>query len=369
MTPIKDNTRVLFDGGVFANNRQRGIQRYLLELIKRFPLPCNVLMDLPQVCDEMPDRQIIWRNEFFPKKRYELAGRLAAKLKKNFWNTPLEGYGCYFTAYFGKNPLADKIPSIAVLHDMVLEEFPYYFAGNLEAGVRAKKECLNSASKIIAISEATKKSLGRVYPEYLAKTETIYHGAEHLRNVPSHPIAGEQSRQPYVLFVGDRAGYKNFHMVLEAMATTSWPDEIGLRVVGKEFSHVERLMLRSRGLASRVMHCGKVSDSELAHLYSAAHLFIFPSLVEGFGFPLLEAQSLGVPVAASASDVFYEVGGIDAFEAFDPLDASSISRAVASAFQSPRAEVLRARGLANVKRFSWDTCARETVNLIQKESA
>jgi glycosyltransferase involved in cell wall biosynthesis len=174
------------------------------------------------------------------------------------------------------------------------------------------------------------------------------------RRHPTSPPA-----TPHVLFVGDRKAYKNFTAVLDAMTCPDWGGDLPLRVVGPPFSPGEQAEIAARGLRDRIEHAGRLSDSALREAYARAAVFLFPSLMEGFGFPLLEAQAAGAAVAASDTRVFNEIGG-PAFERFDPRDPSTMAAAVRSSLTLSRAAELRRLGLENVRRFSWETAARMT---------
>ena len=159
--------------------------------------------------------------------------------------------------------------------------------------------------------------------------------------------------------------YKQFRMVLDAMTCPSWPTQVNLVVIGKEFSAGEVLLLDRMGLRNRVVWAGQVSDGELKSWYKSARAFIFPSLEEGFGFPSLEAQGIGTPVVCSDIPVFRETCGDSALY-FDPHRAECLAIAVLEIMNEEKVSILKERGYVNVRRFSWDKCAEQTVRVFEE---
>jgi glycosyltransferase involved in cell wall biosynthesis len=115
------------------------------------------------------------------------------------------------------------------------------------------------------------------------------------------------------------------------------------------------------GLEESVLLIGGVPDTDLPALYSAASVFVLPSLYEGFGLPLLEAMACGTPIACANSTSLPEVAG-DAAVFFDPLDVAAMADAIAGVLTDEAlAESLRARGFARVANYTWDQTAQKTV--------
>jgi glycosyltransferase involved in cell wall biosynthesis len=170
----------------------------------------------------------------------------------------------------------------------------------------------------------------------------------------------------YVLHVGTLHPRKNLVRLIEAFALLG-DEGLQLALCGERGwlpRSIER-RVQELGIADRVRLVGYVDDRDLAALYSAAACFAYPSLFEGFGFPVLEAQACGTPVVASNSSSIPEVAG-DAAVLVDPLDTTSISRGLERALND---EELRRglveRGFANVARFSWVRCAEQTLDVLE----
>ena len=168
----------------------------------------------------------------------------------------------------------------------------------------------------------------------------------------------------YILFVGAVVERKNLRRVLEA-CTTLWARGQGLPlvVVGPTSARSSGILsaVRASGLAERVQFTDYVPESDLPSLYAAASVFVYPSLYEGFGIPVIEAMACGTPVITSTVSSLPEVAG-EAALTVDPTSSDAIRAALESLLSNPALrEDLRARGLAQAAKFTWDRAARETL--------
>lgn len=348
--------RILIDGVAFQN-RQSGIQRYYVEMLRRLPECEPTFFINGTATAPVPEKiPVVPRREYFPVPTWNVPLRAWRKLNRRWRPTPLPKADVFHSTYFTRSPQSG-LPEVVTVHDMVHECFPYHFIGDVNADIVRHKDCILNAAAIIAISAATRDDLLSIYPEVGGRVHVIHHGAEHLRS--SLLPASTASGPPYVLYVGDRGGYKNFSTLIGALGESEWPVEIRLKVVGWEFTHAERLFFRQRGVESQVLHVGHVSDAELLALYQQAEAFIIPSMCEGFGFPLVEAQAAGVPVVASNIPVFREIGGTGVCY-FAPLNPTELARSVNKALTPSWRKQAIESGRQNITRFSWDKCAQKT---------
>jgi glycosyltransferase involved in cell wall biosynthesis len=173
-------------------------------------------------------------------------------------------------------------------------------------------------------------------------------------------MRSEQNTKPFVLYLGQRRDYKNFPRVLEAFAAWRHNNEVSLCVVGPAWSADELAVLSSLDLRERVIALGHVADSTLADLYNKASAFIYPSLHEGFGLPLLEAMAAGCPIIASNIPSTREVAG-DYPMYFEPTSTEDLISSLSVALDKGRNFATRRMGVGIVSRYSWDTTARLTV--------
>ncbi len=353
--------RILIDGVAFQN-RQSGIQRYYFEMLRRLPYcESTFFLNRPAQAPLPGNCHVVQRLENFPAPAWNLPMRAWRKVSRRWCRTPLPKANVFHSTYFTRSP-QKGLPEVVTVHDMVHECFPYHFIGDVNADIARHKDCILNAAAIIAISAATRDDLLSIFPEVGGRVHVIHHGAEHLQSSPlPDPTA---CGPPYVLYVGDRGGYKNFSTVINALGEADWPAEIHLKVVGWEFTTAEWFFFRHRGVESRVIHAGRVSDGELLALYRQAEAFIMPSMCEGFGFPLVEAQAAGVPVVASDIPVFREIGG-DGVSYFAPLNPTDLARAVKKALTPAWRKRAIELGHQNVCRFSWEKCAQKTAAVLR----
>ena len=267
---------------------------------------------------------------------------------------------CHFT-YYNTKALkhVPNRPIVITVYDMIHELFPEYFVN--DETFKHKKQLVESASRIIAISENTKKDLVKFYNIPESRISVVYLGCSFEKLEMTRTTKSPLVNQKYILFVGDRKGYKNFDFLLKAMAPLLKKIS-DLKVVcagGPNFNQLENNLIESLNLVNQVSHA-QVNDYQLAELYRHAQLFIFPSLYEGFGLPLLEAFHCGCPVACSNSSAFLEIAEDAAFF-FDPSNEDSIHHSVFELISSPtlRSE-LSERGKRRVKAFSWEKTAQQT---------
>ena len=160
----------------------------------------------------------------------------------------------------------------------------------------------------------------------------------------------------YILFVGERGGYKNFYRFLDAVAPVLKERKINLVCAGsKPFCKSEEETMLRLGIRNHVTWIAP-NDGQLNQLYHKALLFVYPSLYEGFGLPILEAFSNQCPIAISNTRCFAEVGG-NAAEYFDPYNAVSITQAINNVLSSSiRADELREAGKLQLQKFPLRLC-------------
>nr|WP_315208156.1 glycosyltransferase family 1 protein [uncultured Albidiferax sp.] len=264
-------------------------------------------------------------------------------------------YDDYFLPYMGEKPF------VLTVYDMIHEIYPECFS--LADKVSEKKRNLaKMAHKIVAISECTKRDLIRFFgvsSEKIAVTHlaSSMHAATGGAALPPF-VAALPER--YVLFVGARTIYKNFYFFINSMRSLMEADPtLHIVCTGGPFHKNEKTFFEIHGIANRV-HQHAASDSELELLYQRALAFVFPSLYEGFGIPVLEAFSNACAVVLARAGSLPEIAG-DAAVYFEPKDAQSVHAAMAEVLYQPgrRAELV-ARGQQRLQQFSWRRTCEET---------
>lgn len=255
---------------------------------------------------------------------------------------------------------ANGLPTVATVHDMIPEQFPAMFPdGSPHA---AKQAVLNRADAVICVSNTTKSDL-------------IQHFGSRFRSAAVVPLGvSDAFRQPaltplrlpgsYVLFVGDRTGYKDFPVLLDAMAiiTHRVPDTWLVCVGGGRWSPWERETIARAGLADR---CARLdlTDDELVQAYRSTEAFVFPSRYEGFGLPTLEAMAAGAPALLANTPALEEVGDQAALY-FTASDAGDLAEKLMTVLLDRRErERLRGTGQSRASVFTWSRTAALTASV------
>lgn len=224
---------------------------------------------------------------------------------------------------------------------------------------------LKSASKIIAVSNATKKDLVNRIGISPQKITVIYEGFDKQLFKPSF------NPQPknYFLFVGTVQPRKNLERVIKAFASYLHGNKGQFVIAGSKgwLSDGIYQLPKKLGIENQVKFLGYVADKDLPALYSGAKALLFPSLFEGFGLPILEAQACGCPVITSNISSMPEVAGRGAI-LVDPYNIEDIVKGMKRVKGKGEREKLIEQGFKNVKRFSWEKSARETLKVLETAS-
>ncbi len=227
-----------------------------------------------------------------------------------------------------------------------------------------KQVALRNADHVICISENTRRDLIELFQVPEHRTSVVYLGHSLIGKTAVDDKFHLPGNKPYLLYVGNRDGYKNFANLIRAYSQSPELEKSFAMVFfgGGGFTDEEQRSMRSLGISTEDVHHVEGNDQVLANLYSGAVAFIYPSLYEGFGIPPLEAMALGCPVICSGTSSLPEVVG-DAAELFNPHDPNDICEAIERVVSSQqRSSILIARGYQRVKQFSWEKCALETLN-------
>lgn len=251
----------------------------------------------------------------------------------------------YFLSYV-------KTPFVITVHDLIPESEPENWS---QGWLDSRKQIFPNAKYIFAASINTKNDLLRYYPEIEeSKIVVIYHGY-----TPVISNKEIKKLEKYILFVGNRDGYKNFNNFIQACAPILHENkELKLFCTGHKFSQEEKEILSHLKISNKVVQ-NRVSEDQLRNLYKNAQLFVFPSLKEGFGMPILEAWGNECATALSNSGPFPEIAE-DAAVYFDPNNIEDIQKCIIRLLND---EDLRnsliEKGRNRLKLFTWENSARE----------
>jgi glycosyltransferase involved in cell wall biosynthesis len=368
--------KVVFDAQAFSFQEYGGITRYFTHLYESFvKMPDVAPALLLKYSNNHYLRELgLDAAPFFANHRFKGRNEIIKMLNRRYvkkrlgrMHAPYLFHPTYYDPYFLE--CIDDHPFVMTVYDMSHELYPDMFA-KLDFTAAQKKKSIPAAHRLIAISQHTKNDLMRLYgiPDeridviYLANSLSAAHAAD---RTAAGGLQGLPDR--YVLFVGTRKAYKNFTVLLHAMASLPAGNRAtmlfcagGGKFTSEELQEFERL-----GMSHRVRQ-QNVNDAELAVLYANAEAFVFPSLYEGFGIPVLEAFACGCPAILSDRSSLPEVGG-GAAEYFDPENIDNLAAVVSRVLNDRTlADLMRARGAERVRQFSWDATALNTRRVYEK---
>ncbi len=229
---------------------------------------------------------------------------------------------------------------------------------------------------IIAISNSTKNDIVRHYPfakDKIYVTPLAYDIKRFNDNISSIDVRRIKNRysivSDYVLYLGTLKPSKNIEGLIEAFSKLSNENEIKLVIAGKKGWMYESIYkkVKDLGLPDRVIFTDFVSEADKPGLIAGAKVFVLPSFWEGFGLDILNAMACGVPVVASNAGSLPEIVG-DAGILVDPESPDDIFRGIKDVLSAPPSQYNKMveKGLARVKRFSWEECARQTLKIIRE---
>lgn len=354
-----------------ANVKNRvGTGVYTLELLKQFAslkspafqifLKENPLPDLPKETANF--KYII----FGPKKFWT---QFALPIKLTFGEKP----NVFFSpAHYG--PRYSKVPFVVTIHDLSYLHFPELFRKeDLLQLTNWSKYSIEKAAHILVPSQSTKNDIIKNYDIKQEKITVTYEGYNKTLFKPSaktvikkvkdkYKIVGE-----YIIFVGTLQPRKNIEKLIDAFSQIK-NSKLNLVIVGKKGWLYDSILQKSKELkiGNRVTFTDFVPSDDLPALISGAEVYVNPSLWEGFGIPVIEAQACGVPVAVSNTSSLPEIVGNSGL-LVDPESTESISAGIKKVItdEKLRQDLIK-RGLANAKRFSWESCANQTVAVLAK---
>lgn len=358
-----------FDFQAFSMQQYGGISRYFCELIvaltEQYELDLDVVAPFfinRYLSDLKQNQQVKVTGSAIPhihkSKFYQTLGAVnyaVSKAKLGFKRPDI----VHETYYYPKRVAPESAKTVVTVHDMIHEKFSQLFQDNNPLS-REKKLAIDRASKVICVSKNTRQDLIELLGVDPNKISVVYHGCS-LKNVHPQPIPGA-IQSPYILYVGSRGEYKNFQRLLEAYAASAAlrSDFSLICFGGGSFSKIELQQLNQLGITEGKILQVSGGDRVLTSLYKQAAAFVYPSLYEGFGIPLLEAMTLHCPVVCSNTSCMPEVVETAA-ELFDPYSVDSIVLALEKVlFSASRTQELIEQGLERVTAFSWSKCAEQT---------
>ncbi len=344
--------KIHFDNLIYSLQRAGGISTYWTELISR------LLRDQHEVSfSELPHQNISRQGLDIPEQYLTLTKGKRVLLNR-FKVLPLaaEKDPFIFHSSYNRTTRNPNARQVITIHDFVHEKF--YRGLRRYLHLYQKNKAIIAAEKIIVVSENTKKDLLHFHP-YLQEEHisVIYNGV----STEFYPLASEgaTANRPYLLFIGSRAYYKNFHFAIDLLQRLR---EFDFYLVGSALSPQEISLLNQK-LSGRWKMFTNIDNPQLNRLYNAAYALIYPSSYEGFGIPLLEVMKTGTPFVALNKSSIPEVAG-NAGILVDELDLDAFEAAIRRIQGNETS--LSALGQQQADKFSWEKCFQETLQVYQK---
>jgi len=366
---------VVVDGVIYGSQARGGISRLFSEILLRM---CEVddslhitLLTKGRLKQALPQHQRITHRSIPNIERYLRPKRIWKSLipaADGLIQKVLVGQGSgkvwhstYYTLLQGW-----RGHSVVTVHDMIFERFRDFYSGPSADRFRErKKQCICNADAVICVSETTRRDVKSFYDLDSDSIYVVPHACSDVfrQLEQSADTSTLPTDQPFLLYVGVRSPYKNFGMLIQAYSKWRRRKEVALVLVGERpWPDEGRRQLAQLQIQNRVQLLQDVDDETLCRLYNKTAAFVFPSLYEGFGIPLLEAMTCGCPIVASRIPSTIEVAG-DCPIYFNPMEEDDLLNALDVAlFEGRNSERVRA-GLERVKSYSWDKTAAETLEV------
>jgi glycosyltransferase involved in cell wall biosynthesis len=308
-----------------------------------------------------------WSHDHHPALRWKEVHR---------WMMPWRGRLDRLDLYHGTNfklRTEGRYGGVVTIHDLWMDRFPEYSRkvfGQRRSFQRTKRMALR-ARKVITVSEYSAGDIAALYGVPKSRIAVIYNGVSDAFQSLAQPLALDALRRKfgwrtdrYILFVGGADPRKNHETLVRAYASRHAAlKAYTLVMVGPgehRFGNIDRTAAAA-GVTARVVCTGPLELDDLKVLYTHADVFVFPSIYEGFGMPVVEAMACGTPVITSNTTSLPEVAG-DAAVLVDPRSVEGMAEALVQVLEDPaRRAMLRAKGFTRAKEFTWRRAARDTL--------
>lgn len=343
---------IAIDGIIFSLQRQGGISVYfqkLLECLKSQRVQAVLTL-------ENPAKQ----EEFWYGSRVSVMHRRARFLERYRHCRVSPATSVFHSSYYRRPDGGGNLPIVLTVHDFVYER--YAKGPKRWVHMHQKHAAIRAAQAVICVSEATRQDLMEFVGEIPGQTVHVIHNGV---SEVFRPLSLAQTPAPYVLYVGERPGYKNFKLLLAAM---EFLPDLELHCVGGGDLRAEELVAAPASARHRIRHLGFVTDEALNEHYNRALCLVYPSSYEGFGIPVAEAMRAGCPVVSTRCKAVLEVGG-DALTVAADTDPRALADAVLRLSNVEYRNQVVSTGYENAKRFSWDRTHEGTLDVYRNLGA
>ena len=330
----------------------------------------NVTLHTPHSTFHIPHSSFLLPPSSFLGKSYWRSHGIVSELRR-------DGIQLYH-GLSGELPIGIRksgIPSVVTIHDLIFLRHPEYYHW-IDTKIYAWKfrQTISEATHIIAISECTRRDILHYAPELdPARISVIYQScapkftpdiSPSTFHIP-HSTFHLPPSSKYILSVGTIEARKNILLAVKALETSLLPDDLHIVIIGRHTPYTDTVAryARDHGLEARVHILHNVSDAELPAYYAAAEAFVYPSRYEGFGIPIIEAISCGLPVVACTGSCLEEAGGPDTLYV-SPDDPQAMAAAIAQVLKgAPGRDQRILRSREYIRRFQGNDVAGQVYRL------
>jgi glycosyltransferase involved in cell wall biosynthesis len=368
--------KIAVEANVLAREPQSGVYYYVQRLLKAMATikpsdaysliylgrPGRTLADLGLPATQFDLKRVHW----LPRKLYNLFLRTPFGLPLDL----ISGVhpDLFLFPSFARWPLLRPYPSVVIIYDTAYLDFPevietWHFKWYLE---RAVPRALKRASRVVVISESTRQSLVKHYGVSPEKITVVVPAVEHTQFKPAAAAEIQKIRHKYqtgdnyILFLGTLEPRKNMARVIAAYLALPLKVRSQYKLVlagARGWKDTELLEAADKLEASELVMTGFIEEADLATLYSGAAVFVYPSLYEGWGMPVLEAMACGTPVITANNSSLPEAGGTAAVY-IDAQATEQLTQALSDVLLSPtRRSQMSQEGLKHAANFTWEASA------------
>ena len=363
--------KVILDHQIFGWQKYGGISRYFYELATKFNSGSDISLDIlaPRYITRYFNEENLINTHGQFLEKTSLHPRILRTMNYFLANIKVRDlepqiiHETYFAAMGYLKP--KKTKTILTVYDLIHEKFPENFS-KYDPTIYEKKLAIQRADHILAISHNTKADLLEFYDIPEEKITVTHLGFDLLASHHITPVIPEIS--PYILFVGNRGGHKNFSKLLIAYQNNKALSNNYKLVCfgGGQFTEDEHNLMKSLCISNNSLVQVSGDDGVLSQYYQKASVFVYPSEYEGFGIPPLEAMNYSCPVVCSNVSSIPEIVG-QAGHYFNPLDTDDIGKKIEDVlFDKQLSDQLISNGQDRLTQFSWERCATETISVYTK---
>lgn len=335
---------IYLDGIIYSLQKYGGISTYFSEIyngLKKNKIECELILY------ETP-------SQHFDNRKLKLSKKRFLERYKNLKNIP-EG-SIFHSSYYR----VSNQRNVITLYDFTYEKFQKKLSDKIH--FFQKRNAIKNSDVIICISENTKMDLLHYYPESANKKIFVTHLAASKNFFNKGLSFNSRISNPFILFVGARATYKNFIELVKSMK--NFPD-LKLYIIGGGNFTKEEMGMLDKYCKNNFKHFKNLDNKELNNLYNSAICLVYPSKYEGFGIPVIEAMNSGCPVIASNSSSIKEIATGSAI-LLEECNSINLTSAINKILIKQNFEHYKKLGLKNSLNFSWDKTVKETIECYSK---